>query len=96
VVDDGEIGSPPTLSAHDKDDTVERCSEVNRPVALLKLGLRRLCAYLPPLPYISSGTGNDRRFLALPVAGLYAVCGRPVTNTLHFSSFTPCMPDKHK
>lgn len=48
VVDDGETGSPPMLSAHDRDDTVERCSEVKRPAALLKLGLRRLCAY--PLP----------------------------------------------
>ena len=71
-MEEGEIGSPPRLSAHDKDDTVERCSEVNRPAALLKLGLRRLCAYPPP--YGSSGTGNDSRFLALP-AGFRPPCG---------------------
>lgn len=47
VVDDGDTADaspPPTrLSAHD-DDTVDRCSDENRPAALLKLGLRSDCA----------------------------------------------------
>jgi len=59
VVDDGDAGSPPRLSAHD-DDTVDRCSDENRPAALLKLGLRRDCAYA------SAAAGNDSRFFALP------------------------------
>ena len=54
-MDDGDAGSPPRLSAHD-DDTVDRCSDENRPAALFKLGLRSDCA--------SAAAGNDSRFFA--------------------------------
>lgn len=63
-MDDGDTTTSPPLrlSAHD-DDTVDRCSDENRPAALLKLGLRRLCAYSAACPCISCA-GNDSRFFA--------------------------------
>lgn len=64
-MDDGDTTtSPPRLSAHD-DDTVDRCSDENRPAALLKLGLRSDCAYASTAAACWAGNaGNDSRFFA--------------------------------
>lgn len=72
-MDDGDTTtSPPTLSAHD-DETVDRCSDENRPAALLKLGLRRLAAYSAAA---LSCAGNDSRFFA-PLAAAAAPADPP-------------------